>query len=168
MNQDPTSHHWSPMIANPDNEFADFLDFGDLTFSAFNDATVHTHGENNSLAQGGAEGIEAQMENPGQRAISQKMETRRNPVSVIPDFYNVASLNPDLFNQQNENPPGMHQHAYHPANMVPPTPNSIEMHAGQPQYYPIIDQQQQQMYDNYRLQQRHQVTLFFTPPCRCC
>lgn len=164
MNQDPTSHHWSPMLANPDNEFADFLDFGDLTFSAFNDATLHNHGESNPLAQADAGPVQAQMENPtnaismGQRVMPQKAESRRNQRSVVPDFYNMASLNADLFSQQHENQPGVHQHAYHPANMVPPTPNSIEMHAGQPQYYPIIDRQQQQMYDNYQLQQRHQVT----------
>jgi hypothetical protein len=41
-------------------------------------------------------------------------------------------------------------------NMIPPTPNSIEMHAATSQFYPQSDPQHQAMYERYRMQMKDQ------------
>jgi len=45
---------------------------------------------------------------------------------------------------------------YAQSRMIPPTPNSVEMHAGNPQFYPQSDPQQQAMYERFRMQAKEQ------------
>jgi hypothetical protein len=40
--------------------------------------------------------------------------------------------------------------------MIPPTPNSVEMHGGNSQYYAQSDPQQQAMYERFRMQVKEQ------------
>jgi hypothetical protein len=40
--------------------------------------------------------------------------------------------------------------------MIPPTPNSVEMHGGNPQFYTQSDPQQQAMYERFRMQVKEQ------------
>lgn len=40
--------------------------------------------------------------------------------------------------------------------IVPPTPNSLEMHGSQPQFYPQSDPQHQAMFDRYQMQVKEQ------------
>ena len=155
------------MLANPDDEFANFLDFGDLNFSGFNDAITASQGNDPVLTHGGGGGMHVPMgdsaammsvEQPNQLQETESQHTGHMP--VMPGLQDSVSLDPELFNQQRENQLHMHQQRYQPPSMVPPTPNSIEMHADQPQYYhPMIDQQQLQMYEHYQRYQKDQVRL---------
>lgn len=45
---------------------------------------------------------------------------------------------------------------YAQSRMIPPTPNSVEMHGGSAQYYPQSDPQQQAMYERFRMQVKEQ------------
>jgi hypothetical protein len=45
---------------------------------------------------------------------------------------------------------------YAQGRMIPPTPNSIELHGATAQYYPQSDPQQQAMYERYRMQMKEQ------------
>ena len=40
--------------------------------------------------------------------------------------------------------------------MIPPTPNSVEMHGGSAQFYPQSDSQQQALYERFRMQVKEQ------------
>ncbi|KAM0796164.1 helix-loop-helix DNA-binding domain-containing protein [Usnea florida] len=69
----------------------------------------------------------------------------------------------DPFDQQQQQQQlHLHNQQYHGQNVVPPTPNSLEMHGGHAQYYRTpIDHQQLHMYDPYRRSQKDQ--MIFTP-----
>jgi hypothetical protein len=45
---------------------------------------------------------------------------------------------------------------YAQSRMIPPTPNSVEMHGGSAQFYPQSDPQQQAMYERFRIQVKEQ------------
>lgn len=45
---------------------------------------------------------------------------------------------------------------YAQSRMIPPTPNSVEMHGGSAQFYPQSDPQQQAMYERFRMQVKEQ------------
>jgi hypothetical protein len=49
---------------------------------------------------------------------------------------------------------------YAQSRMIPPTPNSVEMHAGNPQFYARSDPQQQAMYERFRMQVKEQDVSF--------
>ncbi|KAG0650992.1 Phosphorus acquisition-controlling [Hyphodiscus hymeniophilus] len=51
---------------------------------------------------------------------------------------------------------------YAQSRMIPPTPNSVEMHGGSAQFYPQSDPQQQAMYERFRMQVKEQ-EMAFTP-----
>jgi len=48
------------------------------------------------------------------------------------------------------------QNYYTQNRMIPPTPNSIEMHGANHQFYPQSDPQQQAMYERFRMQVKEQ------------
>lgn len=54
------------------------------------------------------------------------------------------------------------QNYYAQNRMIPPTPNSIEMHGSTPQFYPQSDPQQQAIYERFRMQVKEQ-EMAFTP-----
>lgn len=45
---------------------------------------------------------------------------------------------------------------YTQSRMIPPTPNSVEMHGATSQFYPQSDPQQQAMYERFRMQVKEQ------------
>lgn len=52
---------------------------------------------------------------------------------------------------------------YSQHRMIPPTPNSVEMHAATSQFYPQTDPQHQAMYERYQMQTKEQeVSLFLS------
>lgn len=56
------------------------------------------------------------------------------------------------------------QRNYYTQNrMIPPTPNSIEMHGNNTQFYSQSDPQQQAVFDRYRMQVKDQQEMAFTP-----
>lgn len=50
---------------------------------------------------------------------------------------------------------------YAQSRMIPPTPNSIEMHGGSAQFFPQSDPQQQAMYERYRIQAKEQEVSYY-------
>lgn len=90
---------------------------------------------------------------------------QRNHATPINGFHGSTESFPDLAiqqdlydQQQQQQQLHMQNQRYHGQNVVPPTPNSLEMHGGQAQYYRTpADHQQLHMYDHYRRAQRDQV-----------
>jgi hypothetical protein len=50
--------------------------------------------------------------------------------------------------------------------MIPPTPNSMELHGATSQFYPQSDPQQQAMYERYRMQMKDQEVSWLIISCR--
>ena len=170
------------MVSNPDDEFANFLDFGDLNFSAFDAAAVATtttppQADNGRLQQDGRTAMDTSIEgSAGLLGLDQgQMEQQHHPglpthmSAMTPSYQEPFNIEAELLNQQRQRhmqlqlqqhqQQHLHQNQRYPGpNMVPPTPNSIEMHGGQVHYYqPRLDQQQQQLYEHYRRHQKDQV-----------
>lgn len=152
------------MVSGPDEDFANFLEFGDLqlNFPSFEPTPQN----------GGRVHQDADV----------AMDTTMENVTEIPD-YGEAHVPPQL-NRSTSNPLlndycGNQEHLFdmqiptehfnqHPQayakgrshytqGMVPPTPNSIEMHVGHPPYYQMPVHQQAHMYEHYQRNQRDQV-----------
>lgn len=163
MNQNPTAR-WSPMVSGPEDEFANFLDFGDLNFSAFDGSSQGDGG----MQQDGSGPMDTSMEGAaGMMGLEQAHIQQMGPTTQIPhqhmngfqEPFPDMNIQTDMFNQpQQQSLPYLQRHQYHPQNSVPPTPNSLEMHGRHPQYYQTpTDLQQQQMYEQYKRHQRDQV-----------
>lgn len=152
------------MVSAPEDDFASFLDFGDLSFPAFD---VLSQGDADPHQQNGAGPMDTSMEgNAGLLAIDQEqLQQHIGQQSAAPSmnvfqgstepFPDIA-LQSGLFDQQ------QHQH-YVPNNVVPPTPNSMDIHGGNAQYYRTpTDQQRVHMYDHFRRNQKEQVRVYFS------
>ena len=156
------------MVPGQDEEFASFLEFGDLQleFSPFENL--------------GQDGGDARQE------IGATMDTSMDSVPTMADFSidhmlheTGQSMSNPLANgyngstdqflhmqtsreqvRQNHHPQAnvKLQRQYAP-NMVPPTPNSIEMHGRVPGYYQAPLHQQAHVYENYQPNRRDQVGL---------
>ena len=155
MNHTP---HWSPMDSAPD-EFANFLDFTDLGFDL-------------DLQQNGAGAMDTSMEGAAgmlgfeQGHMQQQQMDQGNHATSINGCHGSTESFPDLamqhdlFDQQQHQQQHiyMQNQQYHGQNVVPPTPNSLEMHGGHAQYYCTpADPQQLHMYDHHRRNQKDQV-----------
>ncbi|KAI4225511.1 MAG: hypothetical protein L6R36_003860 [Xanthoria steineri] len=163
---------WSPMVTGPEDDFSTFLEFGDLqlNFPPF-DANPQNGGE---IQNGVGPAIDLQSnENPGAildfhpGAIQQFGDP-----SGLGDFNGTSqgfqdmNMPPQLFEQQQL----LHQYSQHPSyassysghHVVPPTPNSIEMHGGHAQYQHLVpNSHARNMYEQQRRQPKGQAA--FTP-----
>lgn len=162
MNQNPPY----PAFSGPeDDEFANFLDFTDLRFTGY-DAV--------DLQQDGAGAMDTSMEGAAgmlgldQGHIQQQQQPppmdQRNHATPLNGFHGATDSFPalpmqqDLFDQQQQQQLHLQNQRYQAQNVVPPTPNSLEMHGGHAQYYRTpADHQQLHMYDHYRQHQKDQV-----------
>lgn len=160
MNHNPTPQ-WSPM-PRPDDEFANFLDFTDLTFGAYDAVDLQQNGpgamDTSMEDAAGMLGLE-----PGHMQQQQPMD-QQGHATPMNDFHGSTESFPDLamqqdlFDPQQQQQLHMQDQRYHGQNVVPPTPNSLEMHGGHAQYYHTpADHQQLHMYDHYRRNQKDQV-----------
>ena len=162
MNQDPTPR-WSPM--DDESEFANFLDFTDLGFGGY-DAV--------DLQQNGAGAMDTSMESilgleQGQMQQQQQppppppmdLRNHANPINGFQgstESFPDLAMQQDLFDQQQRQQLHIQDQRYHGPNVVPPTPDSLEMHGGQAPYYRTqADHQQLHMYNHYRRNQKDQV-----------
>ena len=164
MNQNPTPR-WSPMVSGPEDDFANFLDFTDLGFGGY-DAV--------DLQQNGAGAMDTSMEDAaGMLGLDQghiqqpppppPSMDQRNHATPMNGFHGSTesfaelAMQQDLYDQQQQQI-HMQNQRYHGQNVVPPTPNSLEMHGGHAQYYRNpADHQQLHIYDHYRRSQKDQV-----------
>ena len=180
MNQSSTTT-WSPMVSGPEDDFANFLEFGDLqlNFPAF-DPQVQGGGEEQQVRNHGLDpAIDADM---GMLGMKGDMQQQIDP-NLMPMQTSMAELQhalhgsteslldlnmqAQLFHQQQ-----LHYHQqrrmqglYHRQGVVPPTPNSFEMH-GQPRSYPQLDPQTRALYEHYSRKQQDPVSPCIVPSTR--
>ena len=168
MNENPTPR-WSPMPASQD-EFANFLDFADLDFTGYDTVDLQQNGagamDTSIEGTAGMLGLETghmpqqqQQQQPPPPPMDQRSHaTPMNSYNGSTESFQDLAMQQDPFDQQQQQQLHLHNQQYHGQNVVPPTPNSLEMHGGHAQYYRTpIDQQQLHMYDPYRRSQKDQV-----------
>ncbi len=155
------------MVSGPDDDFASFLDFGDLNFSAFGDGSVGGTPQASGVGgDGGA--MDMSMEGVGNTAAGTishpgiQQNSLANSMNVFQEtFAGLGSPVPFMTRQQSQQQQAQmqmqHQSSYYGHNAVPPTPNSLELHGGHPEYFNPADRQQQLMFEHYRRHQNEQV-----------
>lgn len=148
------------MVSNAEDEFATFVDFGDIDFSAF-DGIPQSDAE---LQQNGAGAMDTSMDgnNTGilglehghlQHMVQQSQAPSMNGFRASADSFPDLAMQSDMFEQQQRQQLHMQAQRYHGQNVVPPTPTSMEMHGTHAHYYRTpMDQPQLHMYDQYRRQ----------------
>lgn len=163
MNQ-PQTTGWSPLVSGPDEDFANFLEFGDLQldFSPF-DGISQNGGhmqQDSDVAMDTPMGTAPEMPGYDEAQVSHPL----NHSTSNPLFNGYGGHQGHLFDMRiptehlNQQP-----HVYakggpqYTQGMVPPTPNSIEMHGGHPGYYQMAVHQQAHMYEHYQRNQRDKV-----------
>lgn len=144
MNQISTTS-WSPMVSAPEEDFASFLEFGDLQLQFPNFDNVVPDGRElqqepagtMDTSMGDEQGLMRLEDGHMRQEMSQGNSMQAmNGFHGSTDSYHDMNMQPDLYspNQQQQ----MHiqtPHQYHGQNMIPPTPNSIEMHGDHTRYY---------------------------------
>ena len=157
------------MVSGPEDDFANFLEFGDLqlNFPTF-DAEQHVGGGQ----QDPIPGLDTNMENEvgmiGMKDgdIAQQIDPSLTAMQASPQLQDLngsseslmdLSIQAQIFHQQqlNYHQQRLLQGHYHRQGLIPPTPNSLEIH-GQPRSYPQLDPHARAMYEHYaRKQQDH-------------
>lgn len=170
MNQIPTTS-WSPMVSAPEEDFASFLEFEDLQLQFPNFDGVVQDGR--ELQQEPTETMDTPMGNeqglmrledgnmPQDMDQGNSMQNMNGFQGSTSSYHNL-NIHSDLYTPIHQQQ--MHIHAprqYHGQNMIPPTPNSIEMHGDHTQYYrPSGDHQAQAVYESFgRNPQKDQVRI---------
>lgn len=170
MNQISTTT-WSPMVSAPEEDFASFLEFGDLQlqFPSF-DGVVQDGRElqqeptgTMDTSMGNEQGLMRLEDGHMQQDLNQgsSMQTM-NDFQGSTDSYHDLSMHSDLYTPNQRQQLHIHApHHYHGQNMIPPTPNSIEMHGDHTRYYrPSGDHQAQAVYEHFgRNSQKDQVRI---------
>lgn len=161
------------MGSGPEEDFANFLEFGDLqlNFPAFDPHEQDGGDEHQSRNHGLDATMEAEM---GMMGMKGDMQQQVDP-NLMPMQTSMAELQQalngsteslfdmnmqaQLFHQQQ-----LHYHQqrrmqglYHRQGVVPPTPTSLELH-GQPRSYPHMDPQARAMYEHYARKQHDHVS----------
>ncbi len=168
MNQAPTPRVWSPIVPAPGDDFTDLFDFGDLSFPTFdsiptNDVDLQQQNGGGAMdtSMEGSTGMlglehETMQHQMGQQSAAPSMNGFHGSTESFPDL----AMRSELFDQHQRQQMHMQNQHYHVRHEVPPTPNSMEMHGGHPQYYRTpTDHQQLHMYNQYRRHQKDQVRL---------
>lgn len=151
-----------PTVPAPvEEDFTSFLDLGDfsINFSHF-DVTAEQHGQDaaNTMDMGlddsaevGAGSEVMMQQSPGDDARLQHHVSMPTMAQVQTPDDAVLDLNmhAQLFQQQEQQfqprrrQHRLHEQVYHPQLIIPPTPNSIEMHASAARYIHQMDPQAQ-------------------------
>lgn len=126
------SASWSPTVSGPEDDFSNFLEFSDLQldFSSFDDNSHN--GEN---IQAGGDAMDVQ-----NNATDDLLEFRQlGNSSAATGFDGPIEAFPDMQMQsqqldQHLSPHLTYGHPFAAHNVVPPTPNSMEIHGSQTQY----------------------------------
>ncbi|KAI9875582.1 MAG: hypothetical protein M1830_008321 [Pleopsidium flavum] len=179
MNQTSTpswsqiAHH-DPMVSAPEDDFASFLEFGDLQLNYGNyevttqdgqgvshdsgnvmDTTMENAGGPNGLGEGHIQ--HQQVEHDGiQQSDLPSMEDMTGSTDSLMDL----NIQAQIFHQQQQHQQ-MQSQTFHRQAIIPPTPNSMKMHGGTGHYYPQMDSQAQAIYERYSRMKEDQMV--FTP-----
>ena len=158
MNQDPT-----PQFCEDD---FNFLDFGDLGFSCYGAVDLQQNGAGAmDTSMEGATGMlgleQGHMQLQQEEPPPMDHQNHANPINDFPastESFPGLTMQQDLFDHQQQQQLHMQHQQYHGQNVVPPTPNSLEIHGGHAQYYRTpADHQQLQIYEHYKRSQKDQV-----------
>lgn len=135
---------WSPMVSGPEEEFASFLEFGDLqlSFPPFEGAVQ----DGSELQQEPGGAIDTPMGNEAgvlelEDGHNHQEMNQRNPLRFVGGYqgstesFHEIHMPTELFNPHQQPQLQMHGPHYRGQNIIPPTPNSIEMHGDQARYY---------------------------------
>ena len=184
MNQ-PAAAGWSPMVAGPDEEFANFLEFDDLQlgFDSLdgldqNNAKPPENGDmavdipldtgmDPSMSIFGFD--ESQVQHLPQASQDQMPAPGTIEQSAHIDFYSMPGTR-NMSAQHYSQPHQPHPHVqvkhreYYGRNVIPPTPKSMEMGGGQVQYYPSPSIYPEQAYEQFRRRQRGSVSVLQFDP----
>ncbi|KAL9075913.1 MAG: hypothetical protein Q9161_001307 [Pseudevernia consocians] len=150
-----------------EDEFANLFDFSDLGFGGYDavDLQQNEAGAMDTSMEGAAGmlGLEQGHIQQQQPPMDQRNHTTPlNGFHGSTESFQDLAMQQDLFDQQQQQQLHMQNQRYHGQNVVPPTPNSLEMHGGHAQYYRTpADHQQLHIYDHYRRTQKDQ--MIFTP-----
>lgn len=149
--------------SGPEDEFASLFDFTDLGFGGYDAVDLQQNGagamDTSMEGAAGMLGLEQghiQQQQPpmDQRTHATPLNGFHGSTESFPDL----AMQQDLFDQQQQQQLHMQNQRYPGQNVVPPTPNSLEMHGGHAQFYRTpADHQQLHMYDHYRRNQKDQV-----------
>lgn len=153
------------MVSGPDEDFANFLEFGDLQLNFPFEGIPQNGGQ---VQQDADVAMDTTMENVtempeyGEPHVPQQLShSTSNPL-----LNGYGGNQAHLFDMQIPTEHfSRHPQAYakgrphYTQGMVPPTPNSIEMHGGHPAYYQMPVHQQAHMYEQYQRNHRDQVSM---------
>lgn len=162
------------MVSGPEEEFANFLEFGDLqlSFPPFEGAVQD--GSDLQQEPGGA--LDVPMGNEAgvlelEDGHNHQEMNQRNPLRFMAGFqgstepFHEMHMQTELFNPHQQQQLHMHGPHYRGQGIIPPTPNSIEMHGDQACYYRSAGEHHTQAtYERYgrnqSLNQKDQVRIF--------
>ena len=172
--------HHDPMVSAPEDDFASFLEFGELHLNYADYALNAQDGNGNPHGSGGA--VDTRMENIGASAglreghlLLQHDEVGNNGIgqnSGLTSMGNITgseeplmdfNIRADIFHQQQQQQHQQHvqTQTFHHPSVIPPTPNSMKMHGGADRYYQQVDPQAQALYERYARMKEDQVRLLF-------
>ncbi len=161
------------MVSAPEDDFASFLEFGDLqlNYGNFELNPSDGHGDpqdgtgavdTRMVDGGGMSGMKGgpllRQAEAGHADIQQTStltsmaEEMDGTVEPLMDF----NIQAELFRQQQQQLQTQH---FHPQAIIPPTPNSMKMHGGTEHYYSQMDPQAQAIYERYARLKDDQVRL---------
>ncbi len=156
------------MVSGPEEDFSSFLEFGDLqlTFPGFDGGP-----QNRGGVQEDAGAMDTSTEDPTRMMVIEEGQMQQHlelPTSMpsIDVFHGSTQQFPDMgmqtefFDQQPLPHFPVQGQQYHSQHIVPPTPNSIEMHDDHARYNQQLDTQAQAIYEHYRRKQKDQVRYF--------
>ncbi|KAL8972068.1 MAG: hypothetical protein Q9183_000740 [Haloplaca sp. 2 TL-2023] len=159
------------MVTEPENDFSNYLEFDDLqlNFSPFHDnppngeeiqdvtgPTMEAHSDSNNNNAGGVMGYQ----HGGMPQFTDP--TAFTDLDPSPHDFPDMTLAPQFFDQQQHHvqmaQPRQYPQSFQPRTVIPPTPNSMEMHGGHAQYHQMAaSNHMRAMYDHYRAQGKGQV-----------
>lgn len=156
------------MVSGPEDEFSNFLDFGDLQLNFPPFDGNNQNGE--EIQDGGGPAMEMHANNNAGEAMAFQHAGIQHftDTSGLSGFDSSSNIFPDLdipphlFEQEQQHHPIQQPPAYGQPyighNMIPHTPNSIEMHGGKVQYQQTASKNHARaMYEQYRQQSKGQV-----------
>lgn len=132
------------MVSGPEEDFANFLEFGDLQlpFTPFENAVQ----DGSELQQEPVVAMDTPMGNETgvlelEDGHNHQEMNQRNPLRFMAGFqgstenFHEMQMQTDLFNPHQQQQLHMHGPQFRGQNIIPPTPTSIEMHGDQARYY---------------------------------
>ncbi|KAL8948039.1 MAG: hypothetical protein Q9222_005742 [Ikaeria aurantiellina] len=158
------------MVSGPEDDFSSFLEFSDLqlNFSSFDGNPQNGEG----MQDGGGPTMDMQTSNASGAVLGFQQDEMNQfaEAGSMADFSSTPQVFPDMNmpsqlydpQQLSISSQPLYGHPYSQHQMVPPTPNSMEMHGGQAHYQQTAaNNHARAMYDQYQRQPRGQTT--FTP-----